>query len=64
MSILLVSSTTQAFLFLFLTFILVECFDSISFIFGKRYGTIRPLNLLAQIKLLRVIFVVLLQPVL
>ena len=41
-SILLVSSTTQAFLFLFLTFILVECFDSISFIFGKRYGTIRP----------------------
>ena len=42
MSILLVSSTTQAFLFLFLTFILVECFDSISLIFGKRYGTIRP----------------------
>ena len=37
LSILFVSSTTQAFLFLFLTFILVECFDSISFIFGKRF---------------------------
>ena len=63
MSILLVSSTTQAFYFV-LTFILVECFDSISFIFGKRYGTIRPFKSISANKTIRVIFVVLLQPVL
>ena len=53
MSILLVSSTTQAFLFLFLTFILVECFDSISFIFGKRYGTIRPFKSISANKTMK-----------
>ena len=41
MSILLVSSTAQAFLFCFNVY-LSGYFDSISFIFGKRYGTIRP----------------------
>ena len=41
LSVLFVSPTEQAFLFLFLTFILVECFDSTAFIFGKRFGTIR-----------------------
>ena len=41
LSVLFVSPTEQAFLFLFLTFILVECFDSTAFIFGKRFGNIR-----------------------